>query len=68
MRVTIRTTYTVDAGGWRAEVEFVGVERVPGFGHRVLIDSRPVDWLKDEIRPSTKTAIYFAKKHKGQTR
>ncbi len=43
-------------------VDFVPVDNVPGFTHRVLIDELPRDWL-GYGKPSARAAEYFLRKH-----
>ena len=40
-----------------------GDECIPGFTHRVVINTRRVDYLAKEYHPSYKTARYFLEKH-----
>ena len=60
---TVKTIYQFPSGP-RA-IEFVAVENVPGFTHRVLADGCPCGWLSSDFRPSKKTAKYFWSLHHG---
>jgi len=43
-------------------IEFVPYENLPGFSHRIVIDSRWTDWYLDSNkRPDSKAARFFAR-------
>lgn len=49
-------------------IEFVPVANVPGFTHRVILNSKPVDWLSRDFKPSIKAAEYYFEKHEMKTK
>jgi hypothetical protein len=55
--VRIRKLYEFSEGP--RTVEFVPVENVPGFSHRVIVDGKPSSWLSSDYKPSEKSARYF---------
>lgn len=50
-------TYFDESGEWR--VTFYPIKDLPGYTHRVVINSRKAGYLGEGSRPSGKTAAYF---------
>jgi hypothetical protein len=60
MRLKRVLMFADDAGN---TLIFRPVKHVPGFTHRVIINSEAADWLGGGFPPSARHASYFLKKH-----
>ena len=61
MKITNIPTYRFENG---TVIQFFKVDKLPGFSHRVTINSIFVkDYLGNSFKPNQKVALYFYKKH-----